>query len=149
LEPENFTVLEGIIRCAQPWTEAQVVWLYQRGVRAIVSLEPLDADLVNLIRMLGIRHLVLDVPDMKLPTPEQVAVFLEFMDEVHRDGAVAIHCALGNGRSGTMYALWLVGRGVDPEDAIRRAGSLETEEQKEFVRAFGRSLCGWLEEADW
>jgi len=137
LEPDSFEVLEGVIRCSQPWTESQIHWLYDRGVRAMVSLEPLDQGLVEAIRSLGISHLVLDVPDMRLPSAEQVQRFVEFMEaETSARRTVAIHCSMGRGRTGTMYALWLVSRGTDAEAAIDQAGTLETEGQRAFVRQF-------------
>lgn len=137
MEPDSFEVLEGVIRCSQPWTESQIRWLNDRGVKAMVSLEPLDQGLVDTIRSLGMKHLVLDVPDMQLPTAEQVESFLAFMEaETSARRTVAIHCAMGRGRTGTMYALWLVSRGADAETAIDQAGTLETEAQREFVRLF-------------
>jgi atypical dual specificity phosphatase len=141
VEPDNFEVLEGILRCAAPWTESQIHWLYKHGIRSIISLERLDEGLLSAIRSRGMRHLVLEVPDMGEPSMHQVERFLEFIEEdraAHRP--VAIHCALGKGRTGTMYALWLVSRGMEPEAAIRQAATLETEAQKDFVREFGAHL---------
>ncbi|MGQ9524345.1 MAG: protein-tyrosine phosphatase family protein [Armatimonadota bacterium] len=143
MEPDSFEVLEGVIRCSQPWTESQIHWLYERGVRAMVSLEPLDSGLVQTIQSLGIDHLVLDVPDMSLPTSEQVDKFVAFMEaQTAARRTVAIHCAMGRGRTGTMYALWLVSRGVSGEAAIQQAGTLETESQREFVRRFAAAVVG-------
>jgi len=141
LEPENFQVLEGIVRCAEPWTEAQIRWLHQHGIRSMVSLEPLDRELAEAVKLVGMRHLVLDVPDMGLPSAEQIERFLDFMREERAScHPVAIHCALGRGRTGTMYALWLVSTGVEPETAIRVAGTIETDQQKELVREFAAGL---------
>jgi len=57
-----------------------------------------------------------------------------------RDGRLAIHCAAGLGRTGTIAAALLVRSGMEPDDAIARVraarpGTLETAAQEAFVRA--------------
>ena len=52
---------------------------------------------------------------------------------------VAVHCAAGLGRSGTMAAVYLVADGASADEAITRVrdlrpGSIETEEQENAVR---------------
>ena len=53
-------------------------------------------------------------------------------------GAVAVHCAAGLGRTGTLAAQMLVAQGVDPDQAIAdvrqvRKGSIETAAQEQAV----------------
>ena len=55
-------------------------------------------------------------------------------------GAVAVHCAAGLGRTGTLAAQMLVAQGIDPDQAIadvRRArkGSIETKAQEQAVHS--------------
>ena len=54
-------------------------------------------------------------------------------------GVLAIHCAAGLGRSGTLAAQFLVMQGLDADEAIRqvrqvRPGAIETQAQEQAVR---------------
>jgi atypical dual specificity phosphatase len=58
---------------------------------------------------------------------------------------VTVHCGAGKGRSGTFLAVFLVWRGMDPDEAVSeirrlRPGSIETEAQLQSVHDFHQSL---------
>ena len=61
-------------------------------------------------------------------------------EELDRGGRVVVHCKGGLGRAGTVAALILAERGIDPADAIRavraaRKGAIETSAQAAYVAA--------------
>lgn len=121
-----------------------LLYLRRQGVRSIVSLTeyPLDQ---RAVESLGFEYLHLPIPDYHAPTLAQVWTFLKFMERQRGAGAVMVHCAAGQGRTGTILACALVHRGVSAEEAIRmvrrlRPPSIDTESQEAFVYTFSRSL---------
>jgi atypical dual specificity phosphatase len=128
--------------------EGDLPQLKERGVVGLVSLTeaPLDEEE---LRRAGLEYLHLPVPDFQAPRPEDIAAFVGFVREVtaRRRGAVAVHCAAGYGRTGTMLACFLVSEGWGADEAIRevrrvRPGSIETESQEEAVRAWESRASG-------
>ncbi len=84
---------------------------------------------------------VLNIPvaNMTAPTPEQVDEILAHYRNMPDDGAMSVHCMHGLGRTGTVIAC-LIGREykLKPNIAIlairrKRPGSIESEEQEQFV----------------
>ncbi len=121
-----------------------LLYLRQQGVRSIISLTeyPLDQ---RTVESFGFEYLHLPILDYHAPTVNQVWTFLSFMERQRGAGAVVVHCAAGQGRTGTMLACALVHRGLSAEEAIRtvrrlRPPSIDTEVQEAFVYTFGRSL---------
>jgi atypical dual specificity phosphatase len=140
----TWIVERQVAAMSMPWPE-DVAALARRGVAGVLSLservpEGLPAP--------GMSHRHLAVRDFTAPTQTQLAEAVAFMDDVLRGGgAVAVHCGAGLGRTGTVVAAWLVCRGWSADDALRevrrrRPGSVETPEQEEAVRRFGRTLQG-------
>ncbi|NWR80853.1 DUS23 phosphatase, partial [Centropus unirufus] len=85
----------------------------------------------------------LRVPDFTAPTPGQIRTFLRLVEVANARGeAVAVHCMLGHGRTGTMLACYLAkAQKMSGADAIRevrrlRPGSIETREQEQAVIQF-------------
>ncbi len=121
-----------------------LTFLRRQGVGAIVSLTeyPLDQ---RSVEHAGFQYLHLPIPDYHPPTLGQVWTFLRFLERQRGNGAVVVHCAAGQGRTGTMLACALVHRGQSAEEAIRavrrlRPPSIDTDAQEAFVHAFVRAL---------
>jgi atypical dual specificity phosphatase len=69
-------------------------------------------------------------------------------DVLQRGRPVAVHCASGLGRTGTLLAAFLVSQGATAEGAIERVrsvrpGSVETLEQEQAIHAYAQRVgCG-------
>jgi atypical dual specificity phosphatase len=115
--------------------------LRREGIGAILSLteDPLPADI--LVRE-QFENLHLPVPDMAAPTPDQLCAALDFIDISRSRGlGVAVHCLMGQGRTGTILAAYLIRSGVPVTDAIARLrsvcpGALSIPPQESALAAF-------------
>ncbi|KAM9368311.1 dual specificity protein phosphatase 23 isoform 1-T2 [Phaethornis superciliosus] len=146
-EPPNFSwVSEGrLAGLAMPREPGHYRFLLAQGVRHLVSLTERPPPHHGCCP--GVQLHRLRVPDFTPPTPEQIQTFLQLVEEANARGeAVAVHCMLGHGRTGTMLACYLVKEqkmsGGDAIQEIRRLrpGSIETREQEEAVIQFCQSL---------
>ncbi|XP_049633431.1 dual specificity protein phosphatase 23 [Suncus etruscus] len=139
-QPPNFSwVLPGrLAGLALPRLPAHYQFLRDCGVRHLVSLTERNPPHAGSCPDLTHHHL--RIPDFSPPAPEQIDRFVQLVDEASGRGeAVAVHCALGLGRTGTMLACYLVkAQGLTAGDAIAevrhlRPGSIETHEQEKAV----------------
>jgi protein-tyrosine phosphatase len=82
------------------------------------------------------------IPDMRAPQPPTIAAWARsgpaIVAALRRGERVAIHCAAGLGRTGSIAAKLLAEFGVPPAEAILqvravRPGSIESAEQEAFV----------------
>src|SRR5947209_10132498 len=95
-----------------------LAWLRARGIGALLSLTetPLAADA-------SARHgfvtMHLPVDDLHAPTPAQLHYALAFIDGQQALGrAVAVHCLMGQGRTGTVLAAHRIRAGSTPDAAL-------------------------------
>lgn len=124
-----------------------LAWLRERGIGAVLTLteEPLPPDA---LARHGLAGLHIPVPDMTAPAPGQLEAALGFIDRQRALGRrVMVHCLVGQGRTGTILAAYLIRGGLAPEEAQRRVravcpGALENAEQQ-------RALVAFAERRDW
>jgi len=119
--------------------------LHEVGVRAVVGMLNIPVDSM-IYRSAGFVHHLMPIPDGGVPTMEQFEGYLRFVDEqLQSNNPVAVHCAAGLGRTGTVLAGYLIAEGVPLEAAITRIrtvrpGAIETRDQIRFLRQLDTSL---------
>jgi atypical dual specificity phosphatase len=123
--------------------DEDLAYLRERDIGAVLSLTeaPLPAEALE---RHGLEGLHLPVDDMTAPTPEQLDLALGFVDRQRALGrGVAVHCLMGQGRTGTVLAAHLIRGGLTPEEALRRLravcpGAVESPEQQRALHAFAQ-----------
>jgi atypical dual specificity phosphatase len=126
---------------AMPDSAADLAWLRRQGIEVLVSLteSPLPRHWVN---DAGLMSVNVPVPDMDAPTDRQIDLLLDTIRKANSSGmGVAIHCAAGLGRTGTVLAAYFVAKGLPPREAVEkvrdlRPGSIETIEQERAIERF-------------
>jgi len=132
---------------AQPDGPDDLAWLRRHGIDILISLTetPPDRRHVNDAGLLGVH---IPIPDMTAPSPRQLELGVETVVRAKRSGmGVAVHCAAGKGRTGTVLAGYFVATGLSAEAAIAhvralRPGSIETVEQEDAVRQYAQKRDG-------
>lgn len=122
-------------------------WLRGQGISAVLTLteEPL---LEWALGHHGMRGLHLSVPDLTPPDPEQIQDALEFIDwQIAHGRGVAVHCLMGQGRTGTVLAAYLIRQGAGAAEAIaeirsRCPGAIGSRSQE-------RALVTWADRRGW
>jgi len=113
--------------------------LAEAGIGGVVSLLNIPGD-ERVYASAGFGFHLLPIPDGAPPTVDQFLDFLNFMREQRAaNRVVAVHCAAGLGRTGTMLAAYLIAKGATAEAAITqirqaRPGAIETSAQVRFLR---------------
>jgi atypical dual specificity phosphatase len=130
---------------ARPYGPEDLMWLRQAGIQLLISLTetPLRSDWLDEAGLLSIHA---PIEDMSPPTAEQLDRCVSAIQRAREQGmGVAVHCAAGLGRTGTVLAAYLVAQGFTPRAAIARIrdlrpGSVETDEQEAAIEEYARRL---------
>jgi atypical dual specificity phosphatase len=141
-KPFNFGwVLEDLAVSGRPVTRSQIQWLLQSGISAILSLTE-DRIPPYFLEGLDILYEHIPVPDHHPPYLQDIQRAIEFIDDaLSRGRKVLVHCAAGQGRSGTVVAAYVMyKKGLTSDEALywirkTRPGSVDPV-QEEILRAF-------------
>jgi atypical dual specificity phosphatase len=123
--------------------DADLLWLRSRGIRALLSLTETPLEERALARH-GFATLHLPVDDLHAPTPAQLHYALAFIDRQQALGCpVAVHCLIGQGRTGTVLAAHRIRAGSTPDAALAELrtlspGAISAPEQEAALRTFAR-----------
>jgi atypical dual specificity phosphatase len=121
--------------------DEDLAWLASQGIGAVLSLteEPLAA---GALARHGMAELHLPVDDLRAPRPAQLDAALDFIDEQRLLGRrVLVHCLVGQGRTGTILAAYLIRGGLDADEALREVravcpDAVGSTEQEAALREF-------------
>jgi atypical dual specificity phosphatase len=148
MPPPGFSWIDRprLAALARPESGADLQWLRRNGVDVLVSLteNPLPRQWVN---DAGILAVSVPVPDMESPSDRQLDHILATIRKAHESGmGVAVHCAAGLGRTGTVLAAYFVTAGMSAREALvkirdLRPGSVETAEQERAIERLARRLA--------
>ncbi len=118
-----------------------LAFLKRKGIEIIVSLttDPLqrlaaDRD--------DFEFFHIPIADGGIPSFDQIEQFVNYLSYGLRNGKkVLVHCGAGYGRTGTMFACYLVNRGATAEEAIREMRkkmppSIENRQQEERISEY-------------
>jgi atypical dual specificity phosphatase len=130
---------------ARPQSADDLSWLRRNGIDVLISLteHPLPRQWVNDAGLLAV---TVPVPDMEAPTDRQIDHLLSTIRKANTSGmGVAVHCAAGLGRTGTVLAAYFVSTGMPAREAIikvrdLRPGSVETAEQERAIERYATRL---------
>lgn len=121
--------------------DEDLAWLHARGIRALLSLTETPLEACAVARH-GFATLHLPIDDLDAPTPVQLHDALAFIDARQALGdAVAVHCLMGQGRTGTVLAAHRIRAGSTPEAALAELralspGAIGSPKQEAALRAF-------------
>ena len=110
---------ETLLRGGAP-DSANIRALAAEGVTTIVDLRAEENIKVDeaLLDRLGVQRISIPIRDGQTPTDEDVARFFSIMK--NSDGKVYVHCGAGVGRTGSMVGAYLVSKGIDADEALKR-----------------------------
>ena len=139
-------------RGGQPTAEGRA-WLVRNNFKTVIDLRGSDRDNQWLQAFgggsgqgtfgssaLNIVHI--PIPDMEAPSEEDVARFIETVNDVSMR-PILVHCKAGIGRTGSLVACWRVHEGMDVDKALAQEtlvcdfGSIA---QEAFVREYAAKI---------
>lgn len=128
--------------------DADLAALRQRGIEAVLTLTetPLAGGALERHDLVGL-HLPID--DLQAPTPDQFRAALAFIDRQRALGRpVVVHCLVGQGRTGSVLAAYLIRGGLDAPTALRQLravcpGAVENAAQEQALADFA-ARRDWL-----
>lgn len=128
--------------------DRDLLWLRAQGIGAILSLteSPLPA---TALREHGLQSLHIPIEDGTAPRPNDFLAALDFIDQQHmRRRAVLVHCRVGEGRTGSILAAYLIRQGAEPQAALDqlraiRPDAVQAPAQQEALIRFARDRA-WI-----
>jgi atypical dual specificity phosphatase len=136
MPPYHFSWIEPsvVAGLAMPDSREDLAWLRENGIQVLISLtEYLPRR--EWINEAGLMSVHIPIPDMDAPNLRQFELCRQTIEKAKSQNmGVAIHCAAGRGRTGTMLAAYLIDQGQGAAEAIQairtaRPGSIETQHQ--------------------
>src|SRR5215207_2522731 len=104
---------DSVAACIYPDGERGLPGVARLGITVLVNLHEQPHDDATLARH-GLREVHLPVRDFTPPSPKQIEAGIDAIEQAVAAGQrVAVHCAAGLGRTGTLLACYLVRQGMD------------------------------------
>jgi len=134
--------------CRAPLRDPEIQFLRDKGIQILVRLQESKELKVTseALKTLGIIDYHCPIVEGAALSPKETHPLIEFVQQSIDNGeTVAVSCAGGIGRTGTILACYLVAQGTGAEQAIltlrkTRGPSLETEAQEAAVYAYEQFL---------
>ncbi len=135
------------------WRRTRFERFRAAGVTAFVDLTE-EGEAATYDHLIGgwATHRRFPIRDFSIPSVDEMTATLDAIDAALDQDVVYVHCLGGSGRAGTVVGCRLVRHGMNCEDALATIAALrretaygerpspESEEQRDMVRAWRRSI---------